>query len=95
MKYPVTTETGVVESVSFRGDVLELQVNVKGELLTAFRPFTDAIVREKEQVNVWIQRLYLVDDEQTVAAENHEAEADARLHLLQNPVLEQDVSMVI
>lgn len=95
VKYPVTTETGVVESVSFRGDMLELQVNVKGELLTAFRPFTDAIVREKEQVNVWIQRLYLVDDEQTVAAENHEAEADARLHLLQNPVLEQDVSMVI
>lgn len=91
VKYPVTTETGVVESVSFRGDMLELQVNVKGELLTAFRPFTEAVVREKEQVNVWIQRLYLVDDEQAVSAQNQ----DARLHLLQNPVLEQDVSMVI
>ena len=91
VKYPVTTETGVVESVSFRGDMLELQVNVKGELLTAFRPFTDAVVREKEQVNVWIQRLYLVDDEQAVSAQNQ----DAGLHLLQNPVLEQDVSMVI
>ena len=84
-----------MESVSFRGDMLELQVNVKGELLTAFRPFTEAVVREKEQVNVWIQRLYLVDDEQAVSAQNQDAQEDAGLHLLENPVLEQDVSMVI
>lgn len=95
LRYPVTTETGIVESVAFRGNMLELQVNVKGEHLTAFRPFTEALVKEKEQVNVWIQRLYLIDAEETVAVENQEVKETAKLQLLNNAVLEQDVSMVI
>jgi sulfate transport system ATP-binding protein len=60
--YPVTTEEGVVERVSFRGNALELRVRVHEELLVATRQLGQELVKEGEKVNVFLQRLYLVDE---------------------------------
>ena len=58
--YPATTEEGVVEHVSFRGNTIELAVRVKNTLLTAKRQFGQAAIEEGEHVNVFLQRMYLV-----------------------------------
>jgi sulfate transport system ATP-binding protein len=60
--YPVTTEEGVVEHVSFRGNALELKVRVHGEQLVASRQLGQELVKEGEKVNVFLQRIYLVND---------------------------------
>jgi sulfate transport system ATP-binding protein len=61
--YPVTTEEGVVERVSFRGNALELQVRVHDEILIANRQLGQELVKEGEKVNVFLQRVYLVNDD--------------------------------
>jgi sulfate transport system ATP-binding protein len=61
--YPVTTEEGTVERVSFRGNALELQVRVHEELLIATRQLGQELIKEGEKVNVFLQRLYLVNDD--------------------------------
>lgn len=60
--YPVTTEEGVVERVAFRGNALELTLRVHGETIIASRQIGQELIREGETVNVFLQRLYLVDD---------------------------------
>lgn len=60
--YPVTTEEGVVERVSFRGSLLELSVRVGEEHLIAHRQIGQELIKEGEKVNVLLQRVYLVDD---------------------------------
>lgn len=71
--YPVTTEEGVVERVSFRGSMLELTVRIGEEQLIAHRQIGQELIKEGEKVNVFLQRIYLVDDAgQTVQiAVNH------------------------
>ena len=81
--YPVTTEEGIVERVAFRGNSLELTIRVHDELLLANRQIGQELIKEGEHVNVFLQRLYLVDDHgQNVAIAVNEA-------------LRQDESVVI
>lgn len=60
--YPVTTEEGLVERVSFRGSTLELTIRVGKEHLTAHRQIGQELIKEGEKVNVFLQRIYLVND---------------------------------
>lgn len=60
--YPITTEEGIVERVAFRGNTIELSVRVHDELLLANRQIGQELIQEGEHVNVFLQRLYLVDD---------------------------------
>ena len=60
--YPVTTEEGIVEHVAFRGSMLELSIRIRDEHLIAHRQIGQELIKEGEKVNVFLQRIYLVDD---------------------------------
>lgn len=62
--YPVTTEDGVVEQVSFRGNGLELKIRVHDEILIANRQIGQELIEEGEHVNLFLHKIYLVDEEQ-------------------------------
>ena len=81
--YPVTTEEGIVERVAFRGNSLELTIRVHDELLLANRQIGQELIKEGEHVNVFLQRLYLVDDHGKNVA------------IAVNEALRQDESVVI
>lgn len=81
--YAVTTEEGIVERVFFRGNVLELAVRVHKELLIATRQLGQEIIEEGEKVNVFLQRLYLVD------------EAGKKVTTFLNETLRQEESVII
>lgn len=58
--HPATTEEGIVERVAFRGNVMELTVRVHGQHLTAYRQLGQELIHEGENVNVFLQRIYLI-----------------------------------
>ena len=60
--YPVTTEE-VVEGVSFRGNGLELRIRVHNEIVIANRPIGQELIEEGESVNLFLHKIYLVDDD--------------------------------
>lgn len=60
--HPSTTEEGIVERVAFRGNVMELTIRVHDEHLTAYRQPGQELIHEGENVNVFLQRIYLVDE---------------------------------
>lgn len=70
LKYPVTTETGVVERVSFRGNVIELSIRVKDTVIIANRQLSETPVLEGEQVSVFIHSMYILEGERTYAVLN-------------------------
>ncbi len=68
--YPHASERGKVEDIFFRGNVLELRVNVGGEKLIAYRSLEDDPLTVGEEVSVLIYRLYLYNDRQVQLVEN-------------------------
>lgn len=70
LKYPVTTEEGTVERVAFRGNVIELKIRVKGELLIANRQLNEPPVQEGERVNVFIHSMYAIKGDATFTVQN-------------------------
>lgn len=70
LKYPINTEEGIVEQVSFRGNSIELEVNVKGTVLIANRQLSDAPIQAGEKVNVFIHSLYALDGNRTYTRVN-------------------------
>jgi sulfate transport system ATP-binding protein len=65
IKYPVSTETGVVEQILFRGSVIELLIRVKDTLVTAHRQLADAPVSVGEEVYVFLHSMYVLEGENT------------------------------
>lgn len=63
-------EDGVVEMTYFRGSYLEIQVNVKGIILTTTRSLEEEPVNVGEIVNVIIYRLYVFDENNAYLLEN-------------------------
>lgn len=61
--YPITTEDGVVERVSFRGNELEIKVRVRNEVLTAYRQIRQELLNEGEHVDVFLHRMYIVGND--------------------------------
>lgn len=70
LRFPVNTETGVVERTAFRGSEIELTIRVKDTLLTAKRLLDDTPVSVGETVRVFIYRLYAFDNEKAYVIEN-------------------------
>ena len=68
--YVNAAENGVVEDVFFRGNLLELHVNVKGIRITAYRSLEDEEITAGEQVSVLIYRLFLYNQETVRLVEN-------------------------
>jgi sulfate transport system ATP-binding protein len=69
-QYVSAAEEGIVEDVMFKGDRLNLIVNINGIRLTAERSLEKDPVHVGEQVHVLIYRLYIFDDKKTYLTEN-------------------------
>ena len=67
---------GVVESIAFRGNCLELLVNVNGIQLKAIQSFEEEPFKKGEKVEVIVYQLYVVDEDEA--------------HLLQNEGLQEN-----
>ncbi len=74
--YPHASERGTVEDIFFRGNMLELRLNVGGVRLAAYRSLEDDLFSVGEEVSVLIYRLYLYNDHQVRLAENASLKSD-------------------
>ena len=70
-QYISAAEEGTVEEVVFRGNYLELTINVKGILIKAERSLEKDPVSVGEKVQVLIYRLYIFDENKTYLMENN------------------------
>lgn len=69
-RYMSASEDGIVEDVVFRGNRLDLTVNVKGIPIVVERSLEEAEIQIGEKVQVLIYRLYIFDENQTYLMEN-------------------------
>lgn len=69
-QYMSAAEDGVVEAVVFRGNYLELTINVKGIRIKAERALEKEPVAVGETVQLLIYRLYIFDENRTYLMEN-------------------------
>ncbi|WP_310603089.1 sulfate/molybdate ABC transporter ATP-binding protein [Anaerosporobacter sp.] len=69
-QYLSASEQGVVEGIAFRGNNLEVKVNVKGQIFTATRSLEKESIQVGETVSVLIYRLYVFDKDNTYLLEN-------------------------
>ena len=69
-RYMSAAEEGTVEEVVFRGNHLELTINIKGISIKAERSLEKDPVSVGEKVQVLIYRLYIFDENRTYLMEN-------------------------
>ena len=69
-QYLSAAEEGVVESIAFRGNNLEVKVQVNGQNFTATRSLEKNSIQVGEEVDVLIYRLYVFDEDRTYLLEN-------------------------
>lgn len=93
LPYPVSTESGVVERVAFRGSSLELTIDINGTHITAHRQLGQELIREGETVNVFVHKLYLVGD--SPAADSQDADLSDNVRIEVNEALSHIESVVI
>lgn len=68
--YPYASERGTLEKISFRGNMLELKLNVGGAKLVCYRSLEDDPLTVGEDVSVLIYRLFLYNDQHVRLVEN-------------------------
>ena len=69
-RFGPSASEGVVERVSFRGDSLELLVNVNDNQIIAKRGLEEKSIAVGEKVDVFIYRLFVTDGEKAMLLEN-------------------------
>lgn len=69
-RFGPSASEGVVERVSFRGDSLELLVNVNGNQIIAKRGLEEKSIAAGEKVDVFIYRLFVTVGEKAMLLEN-------------------------
>ena len=67
---PSAAETGIVTSVSFRGNNIQIEVQVGENKLTGYRTLEDEPLKEGDQVLVLIHRIYVYNNKETKTLEN-------------------------
>ncbi len=70
VRYPYSTEQGVVLQTAFRGREIELKIRLKDAIITANRLLDAAPVAVGETVNVFIYRVYAFDENKAYVIEN-------------------------
>ena len=70
LKFPVTSEEGIVERTFFRGSDIELKIRVQDTVLTASRHLGEAPVEEGERVNVFLAYMYILDGDRAYTIQN-------------------------
>lgn len=76
-KYGSSASQGVVERVSFRGDWIELEVRVNGDLLIAKRDLEEPGVSVGETVDVFLYRIFVIAGEKCYLLENQSLQDDS------------------
>ena len=76
-KYGSSASQGVVERVSFRGDWIELEVRVNGDLLIAKRDLEEPGVSVGETVDVFLYRIFVIVGEKCYLLENQSLQDDS------------------
>lgn len=66
------SEEGVIEDISFRGDCLEVKINVGGTVLTTHRSLERRSIEVGEKMRVIVYRIYAYDGERAYLLENSE-----------------------
>lgn len=67
---PVTTERGIIRGTFFRGSVIQVDVEVKGQLLKGFRGLEQTPLNEGDEAFVFIHKIYGFDGDRTTVIEN-------------------------
>jgi sulfate transport system ATP-binding protein len=68
--YPHSSELGVVEDIFFRGNALELRLNVGGLKIMAYRSLDDEPFTVGETIRVLITKMYLYNHDRVQLVEN-------------------------
>lgn len=76
-KYGGSASQGVVERVSFRGDWIELEVRVNGDLLIAKRDLEEPGVSVGETVDVFLYRIFVIAGKKCYLLENQSLQDDS------------------
>ena len=69
-------EEGIVTDVVFRGNRVDVTVNINGIEVTGERSLEKDMVSVGEKVHVLIYRLYIFDEHRTYLVENSEMQVD-------------------
>ena len=64
------SEEGIIEDISFRGNYLEVRLNVNGVSLTTRRSLERRPVAVGEKMHVIVYRIYAYDDKKAYLLEN-------------------------
>lgn len=75
-RYMSAAEEGIVRDVVFRGNRLDIMVDIQGISIVAERSLEKDSVEIGEKVQVLIYRLYIFDENQTYLMENKEMQED-------------------
>ena len=67
---PITTEKGIVQGTYFRGSTIQIDIEVKGQILKGFRGLEQIPLREGDEAFVFIHKIYGFDGEKTKILEN-------------------------
>lgn len=67
---PVTTERGIVRGTYFRGSVIQVDVEIKEQLLKGFRGLEQVPLHEGDEAFVFIHKIYGFDGDKTQVIEN-------------------------
>lgn len=62
--YPVSTETGVVKRVAFRGSMTELVIRVNCADIVAHRQLGQPLISEGEEVSVFVRKMFITGGSQ-------------------------------
>ncbi|MDR3092222.1 MAG: ABC transporter ATP-binding protein [Clostridiales bacterium] len=74
--YPHASQRGIVENIFFKGNTLELRVDLGGQKITAYQSLDDASFSVGEEVSVLIYRLYLLGENEVRLEENHSIKSE-------------------
>ena len=67
---PVTTEKGIVHGTYFRGSTIQIDIEVKGQILRGFRGLEQIPLHEGDEAFVFIHKIYGFDGDKTQVIEN-------------------------
>ena len=67
---PSAAETGIITSVSFRGNNIQIEVQVGENKLIGYRTLEDEPLKEGDEVRVLIHRIYVYNNKETKTLEN-------------------------
>lgn len=76
-KFSSSAVEGIVEGVSFRGDVTELRIRVKGQTLVARRGLEEQNIHTGEKVDVFIYRMFVTKGNEVQFLTNEALKEDA------------------